>query len=492
MQRAYYLFICSLFFFSAMAHAQTASVTSDISKSEVEAHIRFLAADEMQGRDTGTPELKIAARYIAAQMQSFGVQTVEGAEGYFQPVPLNKQVPPQQANLDYDDQSLQLAEDILVIQGNNGELSGETIFLDFGTETDFEGKDISGKIVVTKAGLPGETSPRTFLTAGVGKTERVKAGGGLALIELYKSTQIPWALLVRYLNSERLTLGEGGEQDNSFPHLWVNDAQNTHLEAFQDNTPEVEINIAGKGGGAITSQNVIGMIEGTDPALKDEYLLITAHYDHVGVEAGKNLPDSIYNGARDNGVGVASLLSAARYLGQNPPQRSVLFLAVTAEEKGLLGSRWYAEHPLIPMQQVVFNLNTDGAGYNDTTKLTIIGLGRTSADQAIQEAAEVAGLEAIADPVPEQNLFDRSDNVNFASMGVPAVTFSPGLTAFDQEIMKYYHQLADEAESLNFNYIEKLCEAFVLSALSIANADAAPTWEAGDKYESAAQELYGR
>jgi hypothetical protein len=491
MQRAYHLFTYSLIFFSAMAHAQTASVTSDISKSEVEAHIRFLAADEMQGRDTGTPELKIAASYIAAQMQSFGVKTVEGADGYFQPVPLNKQVPPQQASLDYDDQSLQLAEDMLVIEGDNGALSAETIFLDFGTESDFEGKDISGKIVVTKAGLPGENSPRTFLTAGAGKTERVKAGGGLALVELYKSTQIPWALLVRYLNNERLSLGEEEAEDNSLPYLWVNDAQNTHLEALQDET-EIAINIAGKGGGAINSQNVIGMIEGTDPKLKDEYLLITAHYDHVGVEAGKNLPDSIYNGARDNGIGVASLLSAARYLGQHPSKRSVLFLAVTAEEKGLLGSRWYAEHPLIPIQQMVFNLNTDGAGYNDTTKLTIIGLGRTSADQALQEAAGAVGLEAIADPVPEQNLFDRSDNVNFASMGVPAVTFSPGLTAFDQEITKYYHQLADEAASLNFNYIEKLCEAFVLSALSIANADEVPQWEAGDKYESAAQELYGR
>lgn len=491
MQRFHHLFSGLLIFFSAFAQAQTPSVTSAISQSEVEAHIRFLAADEMKGRDTGTPELKIAASYIAAQMQSYGVQPVTGANGYFQSVPLLRQVPPQETTLRYNDQELSLAEDVIVLEGKNGQKSGGAAYLDFGTAADFEGKDIEGKVVVVKAGLPGETNPQTFLTATDEKKKRVLAGGGVAIVELYKSTQIPWALLVRYFSGERLSLGQETENED-LPYLWVNDPENQHITAFQNGNPEVSLTISGKAEGEINSQNVAGMIEGTDPELKDEYLLITAHYDHVGVETNGNLPDSIYNGARDNGIGVASLLSAARYLGQHPPKRSVLFLAVTAEEKGLLGSRWYAQNPLIPMQQMVFNLNTDGAGYNDTTKLTIIGLGRTSADEALQEAARTVGLEAIADPVPEQNLFDRSDNVNFASMGVPAVTFSPGLTAFDQEITKYYHQLADEAESLNFNYIERLCEAFVLSAINIANAEEVPEWEAGDKYESAAQELYGR
>ncbi len=486
------LILCLSVFGSHLIFAQSADIRKMIGKNEVEAHIRFLAADELKGRDTGTPELKIAARYIAVHMQSYGLEAVEGVEGYLQPVPLTKQAPPRKASLNYSGQELQLADNLLVIQGENGEMRAETIFVDFGSEADFQEKDIEGKIVITKAGLPGESSPRTFLTAGADKRKRVKAGGGLALVELYKSTQIPWTLLVRYLNSERLSLSDEEVSESSMPYLWVNDSENKHLEAFSNESPEVTINIEGKQGGEIISQNVIGMIEGTDPQLKDEYLLLTAHYDHVGVEEGRNLPDSIYNGARDNAIGVTSLLSAAQYLGQHPPRRSVILLAVTAEEKGLLGSQWYAENPLVPMEQVIFNLNTDGAGYNDTTGITLIGLGRTSADEVFREAAQAVGLTAGADPAPEQNLFDRSDNVSFARMGVPAITFSPGFTAFDQEIMKYYHQLADEAGSLNFNYLEKLCEAYVIAAAQIANADQVPAWNAGDKYEAAAKELYGR
>lgn len=471
--------------------AYTQSITEKVTQASVESHVRFLSADEFKGRDTGTPELKIAARYIATQFQSYGAQPVAGAENYLQPVPLLKESPPEVATLAYSEQELQLADDLIVIQGEDGRTEGEAVYLDFGTEADFEGTDIRGKIVVVKAGLPGETNPQTFLAAGTDKKEKVKAGGGIALVELYKSSQIPWALLVRYLSSERLRLGE--EDMKSYaPYLWVNDPENIHIEAFQSGNPTLDIKISGKGGGSITSQNVVGVIEGTDPGLKDEYLLLTAHYDHIGMQQGANLQDSIYNGARDNGIGLASLISAAQYFGMYPPKRSVLLLAVTAEEKGLLGSQWYAENPLIPIEKVIFNLNTDGAGYNDTTTVTLIGLGRTSADNIFESAAQEVGLSAIADPVPEQNLFDRSDNVNFARMGVPAVTFSPGLTAFDEVIMQYYHQLADETETLNFSYLEQVCEAFVLAAQQIANANEAPRWNTGDKYEPAFKELYGK
>ena len=171
---------------------------------------------------------------------------------------------------------------------------------------------------------------------------------------------------------------------------------------------------------------------------------------------------------------------------------SVLFIALTAEEKGLLGSAWYAAHPLIPLEQTVFNLNTDGAGYNDTTVVTAIGLERTSAEATIKAASEVSGLEAIVDPVPEQNLYVRSDNVSFAQQGIPAVNFAPGTTAFDAEIMKHYHQVSDEAETLNFSYVEKYCEAYTRAAEQIANLPATPFWTKDDKYEAVGRELYGR
>ena len=220
--------------------------------------------------------------------------------------------------------------------------------------------------------------------------------------------------------------------------------------------------------------------------------MLSAHYDHVGVRPGEESGDFIYNGARDNAVGTAGIMAAAAWFSEHPPKRSVIFAAWTAEEKGLLGSRYYADNPAIPLEQTVYNLNIDGAGYNDTTKVTVIGLGRTEADPQLTAAAEAFGLEAIPDPVPEQNLFDRSDNVNFATRGIPSPTYSMGLTAFDEEINYYYHRVTDEAETLDFDYVTAYIRSFVYAAHLIGNADKAPFWLPGDKYEPAGVELYSK
>ena len=253
---------------------------------------------------------------------------------------------------------------------------------------------------------------------------------------------------------------------------------------------EARLIVEGKIDQQVKSKNVLGIIEGTDPELRDEYVLLSAHYDHVGVKRGTNDADTIFNGARDNAIGTSAIMLAAKYFSQNPPKRSILFAAWTAEEKGLLGSAWYSENPTIPIEQIVYNLNIDGAGYNDTTKITVIGLERTEAEGDFITAAKTFGLEAIQDPVPEQNLFDRSDNVNFAKKGVPAPTFSPGVTAFDEELMKYYHQVTDNPESVDYSYVTSYTRAFVLAAQIIANAPKAPFWKKGDKYEAAGLELY--
>ncbi|MTI89129.1 MAG: M20/M25/M40 family metallo-hydrolase [Balneolaceae bacterium] len=247
-----------------------------------------------------------------------------------------------------------------------------------------------------------------------------------------------------------------------------------------------------------TSRNVIGMIEGTDPELKDEYILLTAHYDHVGVRSprgdnGSDTPaDSIYNGARDNGMGTIAVIAAARAFAKKAPKRSILLLAVTAEEMGLVGSRYYAENPLIPHNQVVYNLNVDTGGYSDTSIVTVVGLGRTSADSLIIQGTKPFGIEPIADPSPGEGLFDRSDNVNFARQGIPAPTFSPGFRAFsDPGVANYYHQPADEADDMDYDYLTRFTQAYVHTARIIANADEAPHWMPGDKYEEAAKQLYG-
>ena len=170
----------------------------------------------------------------------------------------------------------------------------------------------------------------------------------------------------------------------------------------------------------------------------------------------------------------------------------MIVLAVTGEELGLLGSKYYADHPLVPLEQTVFNFNTDGAGYNDTTAISLIGMGRTGIDEQIEEAAAAFATKVIANPAPEQGLFDRSDNVSFAAKGVPALTFAPGMTGFDDEIAKYYHQVTDNPETVNLDYLKRYCQVFTLAARLIANRDTVPFWGEGDKYEAAGRSLYGK
>ena len=488
------LFAFTLITYAAVAQAQSdaaETITQTIQPTEVTRHIRFLASDELRGRDTGSPGLEIAARYLAEQFRSYGLDTVPGADGYFQAVNLVSAKPPEQATFTYGKENFQLDSDLIVLSGDSLDMQAPVVFANYGTAEDLDAVDVKGKIVVTKAGGEGVTNPQSFFFMTAEKRDRVLEQGGLALIELYRSNQAPWTMLVKYLNAERLTLGNDSTEEK-LPVLWLNDPKSERLTLFQENeSPEATLTIIRNASTEMAVKNVVGMVEGTDPKLKDQYLVLSAHYDHIGVGSSPDPNDSIFNGARDNAMGTTALLSAAEYFGEHPPKRSVLFIALTAEEKGLLGSAWYAAHPLIPLDQMVFNLNTDGAGYNDTTKVTAIGLERTTAEEAIASASEAVGLEAIMDPVPEQNLYDRSDNVSFAQKGIPAVNFAPGTTAFDQEIMKNYHQASDEAETLNFNYVEKYCEAYTLAAEKIANMRDRPFWKKGDKYEAAGKELYG-
>lgn len=252
-----------------------------------------------------------------------------------------------------------------------------------------------------------------------------------------------------------------------------------------------EFDVTLRDSSVVKSQNVIGIVEGSDPELRDEYVLLAAHYDHVGVGPATAEGDSIYNGARDNAVGVATVMAAGKYFSNQPPKRSVILALWTAEELGLIGSRYFTENPVVPLEQIVFNLNIDGAGYNDTTKVTVVGLERTDAESIFESSVQAFDLEAIPSPVPELGLFNRSDNVHFAREGIPAPTFSLGFTAFNEELQYYYHQPTDESDTINFNYVINYARAYILSAQRIANATDAPFWISGDEYEDAGIQLYG-
>ena len=242
-----------------------------------------------------------------------------------------------------------------------------------------------------------------------------------------------------------------------------------------------------------TSRNVVGWIPGSDPELTDEVVMLLAHYDHVGMGGQRATEaDSIFNGARDNGMGTVAVIAAARSLAAAPPRRSVLLFTPTAEEQGLIGSRHFAENPLVPLDDIVFALNVDTGGYSDTTIVTVVGLDRTTAQSLIEAGAAAAGLEAVLDPSPEQNLFDRSDNVAFARKGIPAPTFSPGFRAFsDPGVANYYHQVTDEVDDLDMAYLARFVTGYVESARRIADAPDRPHWTPGDVYEAAGQALYG-
>ncbi len=247
---------------------------------------------------------------------------------------------------------------------------------------------------------------------------------------------------------------------------------------------------------SVPAKNVIGRVEGTDPKLKDQFIVLSAHYDHIGVapvakmEEGKL--DSIYNGARDNAIGVTALINAARYFSQHPTKRSILFIAFTGEELGLLGSKYFAANPTIDLAKLVYNLNIDNGGNNDISRVNVIGLGRTSADDDMKKACSAYGLDLFGDPAPEQNLFDRSDNVSFAAKGVPAPTFGMGVTKVDESILKRYHQLSDEIGDIDLAYVVKYMKAYILAAKYIADNPAQPNWKQGDKYEAAWKKLYSK
>ncbi|NUQ24496.1 MAG: M28 family peptidase [Saprospiraceae bacterium] len=469
-----------------------------LSKAEMEAHLRFLASDDLKGRRTGEPGNDIAAAYIAAQLAAYGYQPLPGAEGYYQPVPLEKIQPPVSSSLQIGKTALEPGKNFLILGGGAVDIETQAVFAGQGWvdeatgHDDYKGLDVKGKIVFVLPGTPEGSDPGIIFRAMKTKPRLAEARGAVALIELYRMS-FPWGMFSRYFGQESLQV-TGKEAPSQIAYGWLKEPDKTLIESIQNNIKtKVKISSSGLRRKAVHVRNVAGVLPGADPQLKEEYILLTAHFDHVGTGAGpEETADTIYNGARDNGMGTVALLAAAKSLALQPPARSVIVLAVNAEEVGLLGSQYYAENPLIPLDKTVFNLNTDGAGYNDTTVVAIVGHGRTGADAAIGDAAQTFGLGVFPNPAPEQNLFDRSDNVSFARKGMPAVCFSPGATGFDEEIGKYYHQTADNPETINFDYLQRFCQTFALTARHLANTRDSLFWKAGDKYEKAGRELYNR
>lgn len=477
----------------------------DITEASIRGQLHFFASDFMRGRDTGSEELNMAAAYLAAHLDAYGFEFAPGLDSYFQPVNFEKTAPPTTASLSLNKDEYSHKEDFLFMAGAAKNIKkADAVFAGHGWVdeaagvNDYDGLDVTGKVVFVLGGPPEENSNQAFFQA-MGKKRKIAAEkGAVALIEIYNLT-FPWDLAVRYFGGPSLRLAsEESAGPTNLVYGWMKpDTETGNIQAIRDGDRiRVSLNSSGIDRTDLPSQNVIGVLPGTDPELKDEYVMLTAHYDHVGVgAAGSNalLPnDSIFNGARDNGMGSIALLNAAKALSEMPTKRSIVVMWVTGEEKGLLGSAYYADNPLIPLDKTIFNLNTDGAGYNSTEHVSIFGFGRTGTDEKVVSALTAVGLNVFPNPAPEQNLFDRSDNVSFARKGVPAMTFSPGLISFDQEINKYYHQVTDNPDSVDYNYMLKYVQSYAFLARLIANDENRPTWVDGDKYFEAGQKLYNK
>lgn len=463
-------------------------VQETVRKSKIEEHIYFLASDSLKGRETGTPENKMAASYLANTLRSYGVQPNPKTGDYYQKVALYKKSPPSDVRLSIDGK---IIKEYALIEAAAIDFSKGAVYLGYGLEQDYKGMSADGKVVLVKGGSAETKDTRAAFGLLDQKRELAKVHGAVAVIELMDTEDQIWSFIEHNFNASSLGVAKKEDKKVTMPYLWVLDKDNLMVNGLKKDTPiSIAISMSGPKEEVVNSQNVIGVVAGTDPVLKEEYIIYSAHYDHVGIGAPDATGDTIYNGARDNAVGTTTVLSMAENLSKYPTKRSALFILFTGEEKGLLGSSFYVENPVLPLEQMVYCFNSDNAGYNDTSLVTIIGLPRTTAGQHIKDAASAFGLTAVDDPAPEQGLFDRSDNVNFAKKGIPAPTFSLGFTAFNGDVTKYYHRPGDEAETLDYDYLVTFFSAYVLAGRSIGNDPVTPRWTAGDTYEAAGKALY--
>ncbi|HFA51854.1 MAG TPA: M28 family peptidase, partial [Bacteroidetes bacterium] len=383
-------------------------------------------------------------------------------------------------------------DNLLVFSGKEEEIKAEAVFAGHGwtdAETghdDYANLDVKGKVVFVLPGIPGSRDPMVMFNAMPRKAKLALENGAVGVVELFR-LNFPWRFFKSYFNKERMEVAQEADGSEGFFYAFIKEGKNSPVTQLEAGTSlPISIKNSGVESQRIYAPNVVGILEGSDEKLKNEYILVSAHYDHIGVGkegGGAYTPqDSIFNGARDNGMGTVALLSAIKSLAQKPPKRSVIFLACTGEEMGMIGSAYYADHPLVPLEKTVFNLNNDGGGYNTVEQFSVIGYAHTNVAHELEKTAAAFDLGISKDPAKEMGLYERSDNISFAKKGIPAIDFAPGVTAMDAEIMKYYHQVTDNPESIDYDYLLKFCQAFAHAARLIADKNEALDWMPDSKY----------
>lgn len=489
----------------------------------IRAHVTFLADDLLEGRGTGTRGHDIAARYVAAQLEAIGIEP-SGVNGtFFQPVRFrNVVVVPEETSLklsrngEVDD--LAWGRDYFAA-GDSREMvssvSGRAVYVgygltapDFGID-DYEGTDVQGKVVAFIAGAPARLPAAERAHYGSWRTKRdtAAAHGAVGAIRLWDSDAEKVGPYSRALLQSTLPAMSWVGQDG-MPNGRATDVRTVAVlseagtqkllrtTGQPEKTMELPLSISvrttARHSEAI-SPNVVGVLRGSDPRLRDEYVVYSAHLDHLGI--GEPVDgDRIYNGAFDNAGGVAALIEIARaftHLEQRP-RRSVIFLAVTGEEKGLLGSDYFAEYPTVPRSQIVANINMDGVNLLfDFRNVVDVGGEHSSLGAVFARAAVTMGVEPVADPTPEQLFFVRSDQYSFIRRGIPALFPRTGTRAVNPQIdgakleadrrrLRYHLPNDDLSQPLNFDAGAKTARFDFLLGYFVAQNDARPRWNDGN------------
>jgi len=510
--------------------------------TRIEADVRFLADDLLEGREAGTRGYDLAARYVATRYRLLGLEPAGEDGTYFQRVAMLRGVREREGArfaISRDGRTTEFVfeQDYLPAVNytrGSAEVTAPMVFVGQAVRApelkhdDFAGVDVKGKIVVLLSNAPARFSndQRAFhasTTEKLRELERRGAVGAVFLGDPVNEGKRPWSLDApnwRLPGMRRLD-GQGRPIDD-FPGVAARVSCSVKLaDAIFAGSPHTAaevfamleagtlraFDLAGTATLAsraslerVESHNVVGRLPGHDPALAAEHVVFTAHLDHVGIGAPHD-GDSIYNGAQDNAVGVATMLEAARLLADGPrrPRRSTLFLALTAEEKGLLGAFHFAAAPTVPAASLVANVNLDmPLLLADATDVVPIGIEHSSLDEVVARAVAEAGLTLTPDPIPEEVIFVRSDQYAFVRQGVPAVYLLAGIKPRDGSdgralmtdwLAHHYHLPSDDVrQPINWPGAARLAYLNYRIGLAVGDEQARPAWKRGDFFG----ETFGR
>ena len=524
-------------FLASFLRADEASNTAlaVITKENLQAHIDFLSHDLLEGRGTATRGYDIAALYVSAQFEQLGLLPGAAKNSYLQNVPLRKtNIVAERAEFTIiskkGSQDLKYSTDFLMPPDYIREetsINAEVVFAGFGITApdlkydDYAGIDTRGKIVLLLSGA-ADTFPiseRAHYSSSATKQKNAVAHGAAGIISFQNpedEKRSPWERSIRQskLSGYRWMEASGTPHDVPEQIKATANLSRSGAETLLSNSPygieeifqmwkdkkvrsfplnlQASLKKASMLDSAM-STNVIGLLEGSDPELKREYIVYTAHLDHLGIsDPVKN--DTINNGAYDNATGIACLIEVARAFSslKVKPRRSLLFIAVTAEEKGLQGSDYFAHNPTVPIHSIVANVNTDMFlmlfPFSDGVAL---GAEHSSLGPIADRAFQIVGLKRSPDPAPEEVRFVRSDQYSFIKKGIPAIKLMAGFESRDPSVngaektrewlRTIYHSPQDEnSQEMHWESGIKIVQITFLIGYEAANEVARPAWNKGD------------